>query len=70
MASTLFNALFISTRMHLLGKPLEKIIEILERHARSILTDLDNQIDDNGYNSNNEVRLHEGIALLAWTYLF
>ena len=62
VASALFNALFISMRMHLLGKPLEKIIEILERHARSILTDLDNQIDENGYNSNNEVRLHEGIA--------
>ena len=65
VASTLFNALFISMRMHLLGKPLEKIIEILERHARSILTDLDNQIDDNGYNSNNEVRLHEGIAAFS-----
>ena len=59
VASALFNALFISMRMHLLGKPFEKIVEILERHARSILTDLDDQI---GRNNPNEARPYEGIT--------
>ena len=33
VASALFNALFISMRMQLLGKPFEKIVEILEAIA-------------------------------------
>jgi len=41
VASALFNALFISMRLHLLGKPFDRIIEILERHARAILADLE-----------------------------
>jgi high affinity cGMP-specific 3',5'-cyclic phosphodiesterase 9 len=65
VASALFNALFISMRMHLLGKPFEKIVEILERHARSILTDLDDQMGEKeggNNNSNDDARPYEGIT--------
>jgi cAMP-specific phosphodiesterase 4 len=65
VASALFNALFISMRMHLLGKPFEKIVEILERHARSILTDLDDQMEERegrNINSNDDARPYEGIT--------
>ena len=65
VASALFNALFISMRMHLLGKPFEKIVEILERHARSILTDLDDQMEERegrNNNSSDDSRPYEGIT--------
>ena len=45
--------------MHLLGKPFEKIVEILERHARSILTLTWTQI---GTEQSNEARPYEGIT--------
>ena len=40
-ASTIFNAVFMSMRLNLLGRPLERIVTILERHARMILSELE-----------------------------